>query len=85
MTVRCNCYSEDRRQKINACHSIKSIEKDSNSDGVATQSLIMDLQRHLTAMLILFQIYSQDANGKGCLNPRDNLILVSADKAQLSG
>ena len=61
------------------------LEKTATVMVLPLNSLIMDLQRRLTAMSIPFQIYSRDANGKGHLNPRDNLILVSADKAQLPG
>ncbi|KAG1786392.1 uncharacterized protein HD556DRAFT_1449769 [Suillus plorans] len=44
-------------------------------------SLLMDFQRRLTSMGVPFQTYDRNVNN-GDLNIRDNLILVTADKAR---
>ncbi|KAG1854259.1 hypothetical protein F4604DRAFT_1591328, partial [Suillus subluteus] len=44
-------------------------------------SLMMDFERRLTSMRVPFQIYDRNRN-EGALNIRDNLILVTADKAR---
>ncbi|KAG2045911.1 hypothetical protein BDR06DRAFT_1000782 [Suillus hirtellus] len=44
-------------------------------------SLLMDFQRRLTSMGVPFQTYDRNVND-GDLNIRDNLILVTADKAR---
>jgi superfamily II DNA or RNA helicase len=47
-------------------------------------SLLMDFQRRLTSMGVPFQTYDRNVN-EGALNSKDNLILVTADKARSQG
>lgn len=45
-------------------------------------SLMMDFERRLKSMGVPFQIYGAN---QGSLNPRENLILVTADQARTKG
>lgn len=47
-------------------------------------SLIMDFEHRLKRMGVPFQVYDRNVNS-GSLNPRDNLILVTADKCRTDG